>query len=263
MEKKDNFLDNQQLTTWKETGFLLIKNFYTESEKKRILELTGEMASWDEIPGKWMKYYENNGNKQLARMEFFLDFEKELNDLVNGKRIFGCLQQLLGEEALLYKEKINFKLPGGGSFEPHQDAPAFATFGQKYHITICVPVDPATLENGCLEMSPGNHLRGILPQESNGTLSRKVEAELSWIPIYLELGDIVFFDSLIPHRSGVNNSKNSRRAYFITYNGKSEGDRRQDYFSEKRAAFPPDYERIPGKIYPENHYFNLGNPIKN
>ena len=33
----------------------------------------------------------------------------------------GIVSQLFGEEAVLYKEKINFKLPSGEEFKPHQD----------------------------------------------------------------------------------------------------------------------------------------------
>jgi hypothetical protein len=29
---------------------------------------------------------------------------------------------------VLFKEKINFKLPGGSGFTPHQDSPAYITF---------------------------------------------------------------------------------------------------------------------------------------
>jgi hypothetical protein len=32
--------------------------------------------------------------------------------------------QILGEETELFKEKINFKIPGGDGFKPHQDSQA-------------------------------------------------------------------------------------------------------------------------------------------
>ena len=256
-------LTTEQLESWKKNGFLLIKQFYTSEEQRIILQKTNEMENWDEIPGKWMKYYEKEvDEKNLTRIENYLDYDLALNSLLNGQKVKNILKELMGEEAVLFKDKINFKKPGGGGFEPHQDAPAFAVFGQIYHITISVPVDQATLENGCLEMSPGNH-KGPLPKEEDGTLCRKLEKQLNWEPLKLEIGDIVFFDSYIPHRSHKNVSDKSRRAFFITYNKSSEGDVRSRYYEEKRKAFPPDYEKVPGKDYSQNHYFNLGNPIKN
>ena len=46
----------------------------------------------------------------------------------------------------------------------------------------------------------------------------EVEATLPWRPLEAKAGDIVFFDSYIPHRSHPNTSDRSRRAMYITYN---------------------------------------------
>ena len=76
-------------------------------------------------------------------------------------------------------------------------------------------------------------------------------------------GDIVLFDSYVPHRSGANQSAVPRRALYVTYNPASAGDRRSDYFERKRRAFPPECERDPDAAPdPESAVFNLGNPIR-
>ena len=36
---------------------------------------------------------------------------------------------------------------------------------------------------------------------------------------------------------------------YVTYNPAAEGDHRERYFADKRASFPPDIEREPGKAY--------------
>ncbi len=40
-----------------------------------------------------------------------------------------------------------------------------------------------------------------------------------------------------------------RRVLYVTYNRASEGDHRARYVADKRANFPPDIEREPGKTY--------------
>src|SRR5262245_14080405 len=155
----------------------------------------------------------------------------------------------LGEPAALFKEKINFKLSGGGGFAAHQDAPAFVAFGQRYHLTMLVAVDAATVANGCLEMSTPVPVYTTLPQTAGGTLSPDVEAALPWRPIELEPGDVVVFDSYIPHRSAANRSDQPRRALYVTYNRLADGERRDAYFAHKRANFPPECERLPGVDY--------------
>ncbi len=167
------------------------------------------------------------------------------------------------EPAVLFKEKINYKLPGGDGFAPHQDAPAFASFGQTWHLTVMLSIDATTPENGCLEIARGYRDPVPLAQERDGTLARAVEEGLDWRPLATVPGDLVIFDSYVPHRSGPNRSAKPRRVVYATYNPASQGDRRADYFARKRRAFPPECERIPGSPPdPEAAVFNLGNPIR-
>ena len=88
-------------------------------------------------------------------------------------------------------------------------------------------------------------------------------ARLDWQPLSAEPGDLVIFDSYVPHRSGPNFSDRSRRALYLTYNPASQGDRRADYFARKRRVFPPECERDPAAPPSEEaSVFNLGNPIR-
>ena len=132
---------------------------------------------------------------------------------------------------------MNMKLSGGKGFESHQDAPAFATFGHTYHITMMISLDDSTLENGCLEFSHQVDQEEILPQNKSGCLATKEEETRSWKPLLTKKGDIVFFDSYVPHRSGANRSASSRRALYITYNPRSQGDHRDQYFVENENIF--------------------------
>ena len=178
------------------------------------------------------------------------------------KRLFYILSQLFGEPAVLFKEKINLKLPKGNGFKAHQDAPAFAAFEQKYHITAMISIDQSTRDNGCLEMAYGQHQRGLLNMSSDMTLDAKVIAELSWEPLTTRPGDLVLFDSYIPHRSGPNRSAAARRAAYVTYNPHSSGNKRSNYYRNKRLIFPPEVERIPGRDYSNSGLYNIGNPIE-
>ena len=72
---------------------------------------------------------------------------------------------------------------------------------------------------------------------------------MTFLPCPAEPGDVVFFDSYVPHRSGANLSALPRRALYLTWNRLREGDQRERYFTDKRKSFPPDIEREPGKSY--------------
>ena len=242
-------LTSQQMDRWAQDGFLHIPQFFDAAD---LQQWTQEMTDWPETAGKWMKYFESSedGSKDrmLCRIEYFLSFHDGWRGVILDPRLMDILGALFKEPAVLFKEKLNYKLPGGNGFTAHQDAPAFATFGQEYHITAMVSIDATTIENGCLEMATGHHLEGLLEMTPDKVLSQRAIDSLTWTPLETQPGDLVLFGSFIPHRSPANRSTGPRRAAYITYNGVSQGAFRDQYYSHKRQVFPPEVEREAGKL---------------
>jgi len=257
-------LTTEQKQAWDEKGYLHIPGFFSA---EKLSEWTQELTDWPETPGKWMKYFERSEDgerdRMLCRVEYFLAFHEGWRSVILDAGLMEILAELFGEPAVLFKEKLNFKLPGGNGFTAHQDAPAFASFGQDYHITAMVSVDATTIENGCLEMAAGRHKEGLLEMTEDLVLTPGVIEALDWGPLETSPGDLVLFGSIIPHRSPANRSKGPRRAAYITYNARSQGDCRADYYTHKREVFPPEIERVPGKDYSNTGLYNIGNPIRN
>ena len=65
----------------------------------------------------------------------------------------------------------------------------------------------------------------------------------------LDVGDVIFFNNYIPHKSKPNKSGKSRIQIYLTYNSSSAGNFRKKYISEKRKSFPPNNERLEGLKY--------------
>jgi hypothetical protein len=185
--------------------------------------------------GEWLHHFElTDFGPALARTENFIPFSPVLKKaLVDGK-IRTAAGELLGEEALLYKEKINYKLVGGAGFAPHQDKPAYP-FVNKV-LSVMVAVDDATVENGCLQVVDRLHQQ-VLPQDDRGCILGELADTLAFHPMPLAAGDTLFFDALTPHKSAVNTSLRARRALYPTYNAASEGDLRTAYYQEKLQQF--------------------------
>jgi 2-aminoethylphosphonate dioxygenase len=74
-------------------------------------------------------------------------------------------------------------------------------------------------------------------------------ANFDLLPVTTRAGDVVFFDSYVPHASKPNLTAEQRRILYVTYNRASDGDHRTAYYADKRASFPPDIERLPGVEY--------------
>ena len=245
-------LTAEQAAAYCERGWLLARGFVVPAEVEALACWTDELVAWPEQPGKHMVYREPSlsdaGKRVIQRIENFCPHHPAYDAFVRHGRLQQAVDQLLGTPACLFKEKINFKMPGGAGFEPHQDQQAGWSRYARMFITALVTIDRATIENGCLEMGDGPRVTGLIGEEWRPLTAAEMTG-FSLVPVPTEPGDVLFFDSYAPHASKPNLTSNARRILYLTYNAASEGDHRARYFAEKRASFPPDIERRPGVDY--------------
>ena len=233
-------------------GFVVMPGLFDREEVHRISAWTDELQALPERPGHCMMYFEPSllepGKRVLQRIENFCPFHSGFAALCEGDKLCGTTTALLGEPAVLFKDKINFKLPGGDAFKPHQDQQAGWSIYADLFVTAMVSIDDTTGENGCLELAAGHHTRGLIGDEWK-PLSEEDMRRMNARAVPTRAGDVVFFDSYTPHASGANLTADRRRVLYITYNRLSAGDHRARYFADKRKSFPPDIEREPGRTY--------------
>ena len=145
---------------WEENSYLVMKGLFADRAEELSLWVN-EVATWPCDDSKWLTNYEMDRPSQLARRENFVPFHLGLADIINGTGAITIASQLMGEPAQLYKERINFKYPGGGPHAAHQDGVAYEHYGKtkfdtsvRPYVSVLVSVDSATKENGCLEVVP-------------------------------------------------------------------------------------------------------------
>ena len=230
-------------------GYLIVHGFFDAAATRDLLAWTEQISAAPEVPGRHMVYYEDSltdpGRRVVQRIENFCPFHPGFDRVVREGRLMAWTSALFRAPAVLFKEKINFKLPGASGFKAHQDQQAGWTKYAPVFITALVTLDPATIENGCLEMAPGRHREGLIGAEWD-PLS---EDGLGLVPVPTAPGDVIFFDSFAPHASKSNLTADPRRILYLTYNAAEYGDHRVQYFADKRAAFPPDVERTGDRAY--------------
>ena len=195
-----------------------------------------DIASWpdrDDAAGDgWIHHRElTEHGPALCRSENLIPFHDGLRRLLTTGALLDAASALLGEPAVLYKEKINYKAAGGAGYAPHQDAPAYRFVD--VHVSCMVAIDDATAGNGCLEVVDAMH-RDLLPTDDTGCILAELVDGFTWTPVEVRAGQTLWFHSLTPHRSGRNESSTPRRALYPTYNARSEGDLRADYYRAKR-----------------------------
>jgi hypothetical protein len=241
-----------ELEAYARDGFLMTPGLFDPTEMAAITAWTDEVEAYPEVPGCYMIYGETSlaapGRRLISRIESFYPYHVGFRALFDGEKLRGRVGQLLGEPAVLFKDKINFKMPGGDGFKPHQDQQAgWSTYASLF-VTALVSIDEATVENGCLELAAGHHRRGLIGQEW-APLTEHEMAGMSFVAYPSKPGDVAFFDSYVPHRSGPNLTDRARRVLYVTYNRCADGDHRLRYYADKRKSYPPDVEREPDKTY--------------
>ncbi len=221
---------------WSEDGYLHVRAFLERGQIDRLVGWVDEVSRWPERDDAWMQHWEETpAGPRLSRSENFVPHHDGLRTLLTTGRVIEAMGELLGEPAVLYKEKINYKYPGGGGYAAHQDAPAYRFITN--HVTCLVAIDSATVDNGCLFFAAGRHTDGLLPLDDRGCIDVDRVDDLSWEPVELAAGDALFFSSYAPHHSPPNTTDSPRRALYLTYNAASEGDLHDEYYREKRDAF--------------------------
>jgi ectoine hydroxylase-related dioxygenase (phytanoyl-CoA dioxygenase family) len=245
-------LDRVAIDAFHRDGFVVVRNLFDDARMGEIRSWIDALAQWPEVPRKYMMYFEQSltdrRTRILSRVENFCPYHAGLQGLVNSPEMLGAVSELFGQPAVLFKDKINFKMAGGDGFKAHQDVQAGWDTYASLHITAMVSIDSTNVENGCLEMAAGHHQRGLIgkswqPLEGSGAEG------IEYVPYPTHAGDALFFDSYAPHRSAANRTASARRVLYITYNRASEGDHRARYYADKRKNYPPDCERDPEKEY--------------
>ena len=124
-------------------------------------------------------------------------------------------------------------------------------------MTAAIFLDDATVENGSLYF-PENYLEDVADSDSalidtpvgklpvlasydggpeNGNIRKEICDKIRWKLVPAKRGDVVLFDSYVPHYSEKNNSDKPRRAMFFTFSSSADGDYYQDYYAMKRNEF--------------------------
>jgi ectoine hydroxylase-related dioxygenase (phytanoyl-CoA dioxygenase family) len=137
-------------------------------------------------------------------------------------------EKLLGGEVYHYHSKMIMKdAKVGGAWTWHQDYGYWYQNGVLFPLlcSASIAVDPATRENGCLQVLSGSHQMGrvdhvLTGEQAGADMERVREAEKRLPLVYVEMepGDVLFFHANLLHRSDQNRSDKPRWSMICCYN---------------------------------------------
>ena len=202
---------------YRENGYVLVRNVFDQRDVDemrhaidRILETVA--ATEHDRSHTWA------GVDQSLQLKGFHDLTYHVGvfpRMVAHPRPVEVLTQLIGPNVQLHHTKMLVKPPEQGApFPMHQDYPYFP---HERHSVLAASVhlDDTEEENGCLHIVSGSHKLG--PLEATGE-SKTVDYPLSsGVACPAAAGDVLFFNYLTIHGSGVNRSTRTRRNVLFQY----------------------------------------------
>lgn len=258
-------LSEPQLSSFKEDGFLIVRDALPPEETKALQAWAQEvhdLPRTKDVP--WMPYEEVNarGERVLCRTENFIPYHRGFTSLLRGPKLLDLLAQLSSQPMLLFKEKINYKLSGSGGFAPHIDATAYTHVKIIKHLTVLIAVDATDMSNGGLEVVPKSHEMDVPISPEDNCIEKGWVKEKEWVPVELQAGEMLVFGSYLAHRSGPNRSEKDRKAIYATYNLASEGDLHDPYYADRAVKWPATHMREEGEKYEAGALtYGFGSPM--
>lgn len=240
-------LTAQDIEQFRQRGYCVRRAFFAPAAVERMSGYLDALRDAPPREGAEACYYEQSpvtGESLLVRAEHLLGgHNPELTRLMLAPAVTDALAALLGERPVLFKEKANYKLPGCRADKLHQDQAAGWNAYADLFVTMAVVVDPNRADNAALSfLATGDYPRALMGPEWQPL----TEADPPYQPagdyqlLEADPGDVVFFDSYVPHGSPPNTSSRQRRNIYLTFNGESAGDLRLRYYHDKWASYPPN-----------------------
>ena len=153
----------------------------------------------------------------------FTDTSPALLRAAMSARLHTVLDALMGQGRVLMQEMALVKPPKISGDKPwHQDAAYFRGSDPNLMFGVWIALDPATRENGCMEVIPGSQLGGPVPhvpaEDINLCTIRPDLVRLEdRVAVPMDPGDVLIFHSLTHHYTAANRSDRRRRALQFHY----------------------------------------------
>ena len=191
-----------------------------------------EVESWPAGSHRWGQYAERTATGDaICRTENVSACHRGFAALARGP-LADLAAARLGGAVVDFKDKINYKQPGGAGFSPHQDLAAYP--GASRVMSILVAVDECTTTSGCIWFAPG--VDELLPTDDRGVVVADMVSSLSWAPAELAPGDALCIGGLMPHYSEANKSAAGRRVLVASYAPAGDRYDRERYYSAREHA---------------------------
>jgi ectoine hydroxylase-related dioxygenase (phytanoyl-CoA dioxygenase family) len=226
-------LAEDKIAFFRENGFLSIDRITTEEEVERLREIYDQLFA-ERMGEAQGEYFDLGGPRAHAGREVLpqvLGPERKFPELLetvyfrNARRLAAQLLELDEEEVKGGGHMILKPARYGRETPWHQDEAYWDPSVIPHSLSVWLPLDPATLESGCMQFIPGSH-RGEVRRHRHidndptvhGLVTDDVDpGQAAACPI--PVGGATFHHCRTLHYAGPNTTERPRRAYILVLGG--------------------------------------------
>ena len=255
MKSKNKNISEQDIELYKRNGWVIVRDVF---DKKYVNKIKKELIKQTKKESDFF-YYENiNKKRRLRRIEKVTDFSKSSKKLICSKKTVNIIKILEKNKYLLFKDKLNFKFPGGKGYLPHIDGHFYwRDKNKKYQngwnkyssnfVNLVLPLEESNIKNGCIYVANkkdtnkiGKSFKKITDKLVINTPNIRPQdlKKFNFFPIELKVGDICLFNWKCAHYSENNQSNKSRMIFYATF-CKKNGNKnlRNMYYHDKQNSY--------------------------
>jgi ectoine hydroxylase-related dioxygenase (phytanoyl-CoA dioxygenase family) len=232
-------LTHEQRAQYDEVGYVRLDGFAPDDVCRRMLDRVVELAhahaeNYRGVPGFVLPEANLAGTagtagapgnpEDLVSKIFKLHGDTVFAELAHSPAVTDLLVDLIGPHLDCFLSQFIFKNPGAWGQPWHQDSYYFPFEPPRPIVGVWLAVTEATLENGCLHVVPGSHREPVhehVPDRRPGANYGYVEIVDhdmgAAVPVLMDPGDLLLFDSHLMHRSTDNESTGRRGAMVFHY----------------------------------------------
>ncbi len=219
-----------------EQGYLIVENAFTAQEVQIALDGLFHLLSDAVEEFNGVQYERASAGVAIEDMSVeekqdyvrkfmsFVDYDERLNELAHHPLLLALVERLIGEAPVLFQSMALLKPPRLGRDKPwHQDAAYFQIELDAKVVGCWMALDEATIENGCMVIAPGSHLKGPVVhfRRRDWQICDTDVDNSGAVAVPLKPGGLLIFQSLLHHGTPPNDSGLRRRALQFHYRPQS------------------------------------------
>ena len=220
-----------QLEQWQRDGFFVVKGLFDEARSKSLIDAAIDAARANAaqpdaalpvIPEGHVWAGATDPEHSVAKI-FKLHRRGPFDAVASDPRVLALVSAIIGGDVDIFLSQFIFKWPEAYGQPWHQDSFYFP-YRPDRQVGVWVAANRATIQNGCLWVLPGSQVEPVhthVPDDRpNATTAyvKIVDHDMSArIPVEMEPGDVLVFDSHLMHMSTDNETDDLRAALVCHY----------------------------------------------